>query len=66
MHYEPTSKDIEFGIQTSKFVTNLLEVGYLVPAPVKLFPSGLASVADGLEYMAQGKVLSQEPDSTDH
>ncbi|THV06340.1 dehydrogenase [Dendrothele bispora CBS 962.96] len=57
----PTSTEmVEFGTKSSKLISKLLAEGKLTPAPIKIYPSGLASVPEGLEYMKSGKVSGEK------
>lgn len=46
----------QFGVMACDLIANLLARGELRPGPVKLFPYGLASVKEGLQYMHKGQV----------
>jgi hypothetical protein len=46
----------ELAAYVTELVTKLVAAGSLTPLPVKLMPKGLESVAEGFEYMKQGKV----------
>ncbi|KAI5120956.1 hypothetical protein M0805_001661 [Coniferiporia weirii] len=49
-----------FGINAAKLLSELLESGKIKFNPIKLMPSGLASVKDGLEYMRSAKVSGEK------
>jgi len=59
-HYEPRSEDIKFGSWAAQFISRQLSTGKIVPLPVKLFPRGLVSVEEGLQYMQDGRVSAEK------
>ncbi|EGN93603.1 hypothetical protein SERLA73DRAFT_171938 [Serpula lacrymans var. lacrymans S7.3] len=44
----------------AKMISQIVAQHNLTPIPIKLFPRGLASVADGIEYMKLGKVHAEK------
>lgn len=49
-------EDYERGVKYAAIISEVLAKFPLKPVPVKLYPRGLADVAEGLEYMRSGKV----------
>ncbi|KAK7466230.1 hypothetical protein VKT23_004957 [Stygiomarasmius scandens] len=58
--YKPSTEMKEFAIKSSKLISKLLADGKLTPTPLKIYPRGLASVPEGLEYMKSGKVSGEK------
>jgi hypothetical protein len=48
------------GVSWCKFLTNLLAQGKLKCVPVTVYPHGLESVQEGLQYMMDGKVSARK------
>ncbi|KAI0057242.1 dehydrogenase [Artomyces pyxidatus] len=49
-----------WGKKVAKLLEGILEQGHIKPNPVYLLPNGLESVADGFQYMKEGKVRAQK------
>jgi len=49
------------GVEYSKMVSYMLSKKMLKLGAVKVFPNGLASVQDGVEYMTKGQVKHNPP-----
>ncbi|KAF5334849.1 hypothetical protein D9758_014284 [Tetrapyrgos nigripes] len=50
----------EFSKKYSKIFERFVAEGQIVPAPIKLFPKGLADVQEGFEYFKSGKVSGEK------
>ncbi|KAF5349762.1 hypothetical protein D9758_010175 [Tetrapyrgos nigripes] len=59
-NFTPTTEMNDFANKSSKLISKLLAAGKLTPAPVKVWPNGLAGVPEGLEYMKSGKVSREK------
>ncbi|THV06348.1 GroES-like protein [Dendrothele bispora CBS 962.96] len=58
--FTPTTGMTDFGTTSSKLISKLLAEGKIVPAPLKIYPNGLADVPEGLEFMKSGKVSGEK------
>ncbi|KAK7466231.1 hypothetical protein VKT23_004958 [Stygiomarasmius scandens] len=58
--FTPSTEMNEFATKSSKLISKLLADGKLTPAPLKIYPKGLASIPEGLEYMKSGKVSGEK------
>ncbi|THV06350.1 dehydrogenase [Dendrothele bispora CBS 962.96] len=59
-NFTPTTEMTEFATKSSKLISKLLAEGKIVPAPLKIYPKGLADVPEGLEFMKSGKVSGEK------
>ncbi|THV06339.1 zinc-binding oxidoreductase ToxD [Dendrothele bispora CBS 962.96] len=57
---------IDLAKNSSDLISKLLAEGKITPAPLKIYPNGLASVSEGLEYMRSGKVSGEKIVYQDH
>ncbi|KAF5349761.1 hypothetical protein D9758_010176 [Tetrapyrgos nigripes] len=58
--YTPKPGMADFADKSSKMIARLLREGKLTPAPIKVYPDGLASFKEGFEYMKSGQVSGEK------
>ncbi|KAK7466234.1 hypothetical protein VKT23_004962 [Stygiomarasmius scandens] len=58
--HTPKSGMAAFADKCSKMLSRLLHEGKLVPAPIKVYEHGLASVQEGFLYMKSGKISGEK------
>ncbi|KAI0034464.1 chaperonin 10-like protein [Vararia minispora EC-137] len=58
--FRATSDHRERGERFANMFSDLIAQGKIKPGPVRVLPNGLAGVADGIQYMLDGKVSGQK------
>ncbi|KIK54394.1 hypothetical protein GYMLUDRAFT_249542 [Collybiopsis luxurians FD-317 M1] len=58
--YNPRVEDKAFGDWATNLISEVLKTGRIVPLPIRLYPNGLESVQEGLQYMEEGKVSGEK------
>ncbi|THV06338.1 dehydrogenase [Dendrothele bispora CBS 962.96] len=58
--YIPKPGMAAFARKCSEMISKLLNEGKLVPAPLKIYPNGFASVSEGFTYMKSGLVSGEK------